>query len=827
MRLLQEHILYYLYSFINEKSNSIDEVINLMQNKSTAEFIGILDYINNLLDETFFSCNEKLTALHIHIDDEFNEYQKLLIAEFLSIKSFKNYQNKFTANNLLNKELQELLICLQAKQNSLSSKCPDGASAKKKNKIWREWIQEIEENKSLVNFYKDFDKNCSIKPKLILNTQINFCHLLNQLFKSNPFAISLVSKYQSYNLLNATKTLNELDAIDNEIIDELDWIVLFDCERKNLMSNFSYEEIKRWNFEYETNFNKYLIITFGKEYQSINNCKNKILSIKDKFKLPANSTYTINKSEIDFILQRKEKSSISIEFAGFESSIFWDTFILETSVRELYELRSIKLMNIYSACYNTSVKEYIIEELFSKKESSELISSSTKMAILELEGKYIKTLKEALVNILDLIINSDIKMKIINKLSNTSILIFDEAILRNEKLISKIANSLGLEKSIKLKTWSNLLNFNSNCFLILSYRNQGNYPDSYYPNLLEFEFDSESEINTILPNFFFSCHYKWSIYNLLKEHYKLLAHPIRENYFDWNKLSDKLKMLKPKQKLNIEWDLESEYSNSEQKKSFKIRLKNQRARVFSNSDLFIISDTKNITRKVVKIDFLMTLKNDNDKLYIQSLDEIQDDINIYEKIIDKNQQEEELMVIRKQFNLNDETAGRLWKILLKNLADTIGEDKLYLELKQYFEAKGLNIVSQFHFKNSWINPNSESIAPLNKRVFIELCEYLKIPKIYFIIIQRIRNASKQSSRQSTRRMILLLKDLFNDGCFDNDKDVKELITNRLVFYKLNHPLDELGIDENYLADNLVTLIELIKPEITLLELETIEKLKNE
>ena len=73
----------------------------------------------------------------------------------------------------------------------------------------------------------------------------------------------------------------------------------------------------------------------------------------------------------------------------------------------------------------------------------------------------------------------------------------------------------------------------------------------------------------------------------------------------------------------------------------------------------------------------------------------------------------------------------------------------------------------------------------------------------------------------------LLKDLFNDGCFDNDNNAIEIINNRLSFYKSNHPLDELGIDENYLADNLVTLTELIQPELKLLELETIEKMSNE
>src|SRR5690606_22914518 len=282
-----------------------------------------------------------------------------------------------------------------------------------------------------------------------------------------------------------------------------------------------------------------------------------------------------------------------------------------------------------------------------------------------------------------------------------------------------------------------------------------------------------------LPSFLFKQYYDWSKYNLYKEYHKLLTHPIREQHFEWNTLKNKILELKPEQKLNIDWNLENEYSNSDQRESYKIKLKGQRVRTAYGSDLFIISVDAKTVYKVVKIDYLLSLDIEDNRIFIQNLDEIQQNINIYDKIIDKKQQKAELEVIRKQFNLGDETAGRLWKVLLKNLAETQGEDQLYTELKKHFESKGIKIVSPFHFKNSWINPQSESIAPLSKRVFIELCEYLKIPKIYFVIIQRIRNSSKQSSRQSTRQMNQLLKDLFNDGCFDTDRNPKEIINNRL------------------------------------------------
>jgi len=826
MELIKQHILPQLNSFTNETRNNLDN-ISKIQNDSKKEFTKIICYLERILNLCFLSTNSGITSLHIHIENEFDDAQKLLIGEFLSIKLFNYYQSIDNQINETNASLIEFISEIETKLNGLEMRCPDGASGKNGgNRIWKNWVKEKREKRALLEFYTALDKNSSIKPKSIFNVQKNFCSLLSQIFEFRPYSTILNSKNKSYNLLNATNTLNEIDLANNEIIDELDSVILLDCERKKIMTNFSFEEINKWNSDFDTRFSKYLIITFGKEYSSINHTRNKLELIRERFKIPTYSSYTITKTEIDFLLNRKESFPLDIEFVGFESSSFWETFVLETSIRELYELRSIKLMNIYSICYTDEIKNYIISDLFSKKEYSELISSTTKMAILELRDDDIEVLKEAISNTLDVIMNSGIKSKVLDTISNTPAIVLDEAILRNQNLLSKIRVCLGLTKSTKLINWSDILNTDLKYFLILSYRDQGKYPNYYFPNLLELELNYECISSAILPSFLFTDYYNWSKYNQLREYYKLLTHPIRENYFDWNKLNNNIQTLKPEKKPDIDWNLEYEYSNSDQRESFKVKVKGLRVKTAYSSDLFVISDDTNTLHKVVKIDYLLSLDNE-DKVFIQNLDEIQQNINIYEKIIDKKQQEAELEVIRKQFNLGGETAGRLWKVLLKNLAEVQGEDQLYSELKKHFETKGIKIVSQFHFKNSWINPQSESIAPLSKRVFIELCEYLKIPKIYFIIIQRIRNASKQSSRQSTRQMNQLLKDLFNDGCFDTNKNARDIITNRLEYYKVNHPLDDLGIDENYLADNLVTLVELLLPELKLLELETIEKTSNE
>lgn len=822
MEFIRKHIFQLLRQFISQDRDvNFLEIINQMKAENDEIYESILIYIQKIIKEFKLIPQQNLNVLHIHFENEYDDKKSELYLIFILIVLFENsYFNDKVAQ--IESVPNKIFSTLNLKKKILKT-WPAGAS--KKNRIAKKWELDRKINNSLLRFYDNY-KYSTLIPKSIINIPVKTSNNISDFLLKSPFAV-FVENYpekKSYNILNTNCTINELDRYDG-LIDNIESILIFDCDRKKVMLSYSLEEIKKWNSDYETKFNDYLIITFGKDSHSLNNIRNKIETIREKFKIPSETTYTILASEIDFLQERNEKSSTSIELIGFETSSFWDTFLLETSIREFYELRSLKLKNIYSICFTDEIKRYILIDLFSKSESSELISTSTKMAILELGDEDIDVLKEALSNTLDLIINSEIKSRIIESLRTNPTIIFDESIIRNAKLIAKVINAFGLTRAVKLKTWSDLQNPSSNNFLILSYRDQGKYPNYFYPNLLEMEYPTETTSNAILSNFLFGHQYKWSKYLLLKEYHKYLNHPIRENYFEWTKLKNTIQSLKPEKKLSIDWNLENEFSNSDQRESFKIKIKNQKSKTFNSSDLFIVADENNILKKVIKIDFLMSLESDDGKVFIQNLDEIQENINIYEKIVDKKQQEAELNVIRKQFHLGDESAGRLWKILLKNKADIDGEEKLYGKLKNYFESKGLKIVSQFHFKNSWINPQSESIAPLSKRVFIELCEYLQIPKIYFVIIQRIRNASKQSSRQSTRQMNQLLKDLFNDGCFDIGKNARDIINNKLSFYKSNHPLDELGIDENYLADNLVALTELIQPELKLLELETIEKIK--
>jgi hypothetical protein len=221
MEMIKQHILPQLNSFTNEALISINNIFSEIQNESKTEFTEIICYIEHLLNLCFLSTNQGLTSLHIHIENEFDDSQKLLIGEFLSIKLFKYYYSIDNQLDEANLSLADFITQIEFKINSLEMRCPDAASGKNGgNRIWKNWVKEKKENRILLEFYKALNKNSSLKPKSIFNLQKNFCSSLSQKFEFRPYTTSVDNSRESYNLVNATRTLNEIDEINNQLIDE-------------------------------------------------------------------------------------------------------------------------------------------------------------------------------------------------------------------------------------------------------------------------------------------------------------------------------------------------------------------------------------------------------------------------------------------------------------------------------------------------------------------------------------------------------------------------------------------------------------------------------
>jgi len=818
MNLINQHIRDYLLHFLNEKDILFQEIVSLIQSKAKENLVLFLQYIHLMLNETFSEKKDETKSLHIHFGYNLDDESKSIIAQYILIRFFLESNKIANLNHQSNEQVSQTIDSLNSRLNRLIQ-VPEGA--KGGSRIFKNWIKEKEAIRDLINFYKNLDAGSTLLSNTIFNCQVGLSNSLNDSFSSSPYACMIEnSSYPTYNRLNTKLTLNQIDEIDNSIIDNLENLILFDCERKKLMQYFSLLDIK----DYDVNLKRYLILSFDNKNRSVQNLKDKRTLIQNRFKIPKDVSYLILQSEMDYLLELKSKKHIPVSFIGMEDSSFWNTFILETNIHDLYELRSIKMMNLYSLCFTEESKEYILQDIFSEKDTSVLLSDETKQKLLNLRDEDVTSLKELLENVLNLIINSNVKQDITEKIKVDTILVVDDFVLKLKKIRSLLSLTLFISERNKFISWSEFKIIKNGNFLILSYQDQGKYPYYFYPNVIESTVSKSIAIEAIYHKFLFSNKYQWSKYNSAKDLYKLSDHPIRQKYFQWGKLENAIIKSRPQKNDDINWDLEQEYSGNILRVTVKLKLKNERERTFNSSELFIFSTDKK-TFKVGKIGDIIESIDEDEKYFIYQLDEIQENINLFEKMIDTNQQEEELNIIRQQFQVTDAETGRLWKILLKQKLSNNNSEDLYSELKTYLESKGLKIVSFHHFKNSWLNPESDSIAPLSKKVFIEVCSYLNLSRMYFVLIQRLRNTSKQSNRNSTRQMNRLLQDLFNDSCFDDGINIKERIKTNLEKYKKTHPLDELGINEQYLSDNLITLIELIKSEISLKELEKFKKVE--
>lgn len=823
MNLIDQHIRQHLLRFQDEEDTLFQDIVEQIQSEKKEKNILLLHYIHLLLNEVFSEENDNPQIFHLHFTHSLDDDSLSIIAQYVLIRLFKESYTKNNLSSVNSDWFESVKLKLNSELRKLNS-CPDGASGKNGgNKIYKNWVKEKNNIKTLIDFYSKLGDSNEVLNNTVFNCQVGLANSISDFFATNPYACTIENhnSYPTFNLLNTKLTLNEIDEINNSIIDNLENVVLFDCERKKMMRSFSQQDMIK---DYDVNLKKYLIFSFGSKNNSVQTLRDKLVLIQSRFKITNNESYPILQSEIDYCLNRKSIKHIHVTFVGIEKSSFWDTFLLETNILDLYELRSIKMMNLYSLCFDRAIKDYILQDIFSEKDTSELISEETKQRLLDLRDEDLSTLRDCLCNMLELIISSNIKQSVSEKIKSETTLVIDGFILKSKRLRSLISASLSLKDNIKLISWSELISNKYDNVIILSYQDQGKYPYYFYPNVIETTVLKGVEIRAIYHKFLFLTRYQWAKYNVTKDLYKLLDHPLRQKYFQWERLKKSTNGLKPEIEENTSWDLEQQYSGNTNRETIKLKLKGEREKTFNSSDLFIYSTDKK-TFKVEKIGDIIETIDEEEKYFVHYLDEIQERINLYEKIMDRSSQDEELNIIRQQFQINEKESGRLWKLLLKQKVSTSNEEALYEELKSHFETKGLKIVSLHHFTNTWLNPESDSIAPISKRVFIELCNFLGLPPIYFTLICRLRNVSKQSNRQSTRQMNRLLQDLFNDSSFDESADINKIITANLENYKRKHPLDELGIDERYLVENLVALVELIKPEIVLKEMEKFKKVE--
>jgi hypothetical protein len=823
MSILKDHINQYFDTFL-EKNDIVffEKVFEKIKSKNKETYKGVLQYLFMLIGESINNDNNLLIPLNIHFEANISSSAKTLLAEFLWQYFFENCQScekTDTINYLLKNRIDEL-------QNSTSKDLimpylGPTMTNDEKRKVKEKSKNIIEKRvleKNHLLYYKYLKDNVSLSPKTLINLKVNKEKDVAELFKYTPTYLSVdeLGEINSYVLIN-TKGFNDIRGVmlnDIPLLRIIENVVLFDCENSiQRFLPFNFQQLNNLNQNHGTRFKLLLLITFSNK-GNLNALQTKISRLKERYHIPNESSYVVTKYEVDTLTNIKSKNAAKITFFGSKYLTFWDDFLLECKINELYELRSIKMMNVYSLCYNEQIKQYILEHIFSSTTNSQLITEDSKSDILDLPDEDLASLRTSLSYVLEKIIHENLKNTVCDSHDFNYKIVLDGFILKNDSFFSLVKNALNVQSQRKFVDWEELEEVNAEKILILSYRDQGNFNNHFYPNINELLTREDTEVKFVLPALFFDQTYNWSKYNLAKEYFKALDHPIRKSHFEWDKLKTKIQELKPEKRLDISWDLESDYSGSDSRITYRVLFENNGHNTCNPSDLMIYFEKSNKVKRIQPIKWIYeNLEVDENRFFVQKLDELIDEFNPAEKLIDTAQQESDLEILRNQFELGDENAGRLWKILLARKVYCSTIDVVYDELKSLFLRNNLNIVSRNYFESTWIDPESESLVPRGNKTFKVLCNYLGLPTAYLRIMYTIKNRTKNGKRNATRIYSRLLKDLFNDGCFDYEAIPNQIFIQRIDYYKNQHNLDELGIDEEKPVEGLVTLVELLKPEI--------------
>lgn len=822
MYLFEEHIKEYLNPFIEGNySNFFIEIFEKINFEEKEQYKKLLKYLFAILEAHYKNQIDDLECLNIHIEKKINNDEKTLIVEFLwhyfFLKQY-NYESSIDNNEVLTNKIDEL-----ERQLSRPLVLPSSNKKVEINRI----IEGRKIKRKHLKYYKSLRLNTSLIPNTLINLMVSQEKEIDKYLENSPtyLTINQLNELNSYVIHNSDdfNKVRSAKAEDNYLLKLIENIILFDCESSiKRFSQFNFRQLTNLNTSHGTNFKLFLIITFPNK-ENINDIKNKISRLQDRYYIPKKSTHVITKSEYNLLVTNNITDKISIDFVGPNSSSFWDDFYYETKVNSLYELRSIKMLNIYALCYNDKIKNYILNDIFSPQKTSSLITNETKDSIINLPQKDVNNIKYSLSSALDMIINSNLRNYIISLIDSQTKIVLDYLALNCDELLSLVKSALNISEKKNYILWDDISKANEFKTLILAYRDQGNYNFYFYPNINELNSSNMTNVRSVFPALLFKTTYKWSKYRILSEYHKKLDHLIRQKYFSWNTLDIKINNLRPESSVDIYWELESDYSSTEVRVTYRITFKDNTRLTLNPSALIIYreEDLKNSLIQNIKW-IEENINIDDNKLEIQSLDELIELFNPAEKLIDTRQQERDLRIIRNQFELEEESANRLWKVLLARKAEKLGNENLYKTLEILFDQNNIPLVSYNHFLNTWINPDSSSLVPRGNKIFKVLCDYLNLPIAYRRIIYTIRNRTTSGRRNATRIYSKLLKDLFADNCFDEESNVEDILSNNIQHYKNTHNLDELGINEDNPIPDLVTIIELIKPELSFKEVKSIQ-----
>lgn len=827
----REHIVKCLADLTRDADSTFSPIHDLMDYHEKENHKALLVYLDKVLNHSLQGSKPTPSYTHIHFES-IDETIIPGIFEFLTVKFFLRYffsNNTDQENSYLNERLEHIDNILR-RDLTLNSGVKGGG---------RDYKKAIEERKALRktrNFYaqlKEHSQNSggTFLPKVLLNVLVKDRIQAEDIFKCRPFAIP-ISEIDplnlSYVILNSDKNRDgvdqDLNFIEGEdVFEGIEDVIIFNCEGRTIHKGFNMSSLEELNRE-GTNFKHLFVISFG---NSNDQRLNRLISCLDRVEnsyyiRPKGlqfSSYLILQDEIERLTDGRNRSKVAIEFIEGDHLLCQILREQLNEYEELYELYSIKMRNVYSLCLGSDIKQIILDEIFSDDiESPTLISTETKRYLLDIEGTFLSELRATLESILEVVLEKSQEYLVQEIISHGPCrILIPSVIFEHDMFMRSIEMHLNAEGENVLSTWYSYVEIYEEKLIILDYRDTGRFPYQIYPNLLELRLKEGQHGIGYFYDMFFQYNYEFTTYEYNKTLVRnILEHPFRQTFFKWDELVSKIKDQKPERQLfDHLWDMENSYEYSSDRETVVINYSNG-TKSYWPSQLFVVSDGNNAHLYTDRAEDLYNEFSENGiALKVQPIDELYKDLNLFRTT---DQEEYELLQLKKKYDLNEEELEhRLWKVLLKRKADELDKTELYEDLKDRIEQVGTTLVSRDYFENAWMEPKSDSLIPRSKRVFKVLCEYLGLPKVYYAVMLKKRANDRLASRKSTSKMNRLIADMIHEGLFDQESDRIELEG----FIK-SHDLEEIGMTDESYKEELITLVDLLKPYLDLKEVKKIE-----
>jgi hypothetical protein len=829
MLVLKEHILPILSSMVQNPDSGFDDIVKFISNPNKGKAKKLLLYLDKLLNWHLDSNSEDLEYVHIHFDD-INDDLIDVVFEFIVVKLFF-----YGLTHDVKKSKGYLSDRIAALSARIGSSLHDKNGLSAKSLRFKKLVQErekLQKLKQLLERLQTINPKASFEPFVIVQTLQKQRNCLHNEKAQSPFCIPMeqAESNKNYVLVNSDIFLDDIDGTkigDEHLIDQIKHLVVFDCDQKSISREFNYKKLSEWNKSGST-FKSLILLTFDTRNFRFDRLKNRLERISTRYYSQTSNphffSYTILPFETKFLLGEKSSDTTEVNFFGEEECIFWDSFKEAATFYEgLYELRSLKLMNIYSLVVNERLKRLVVDTIFSDTPST-LLTKETWQTLVSLPQRNQLELKESLENTLDWIINLGWKARLSQAISRDATLVVSDLAAQSETFKKEFRNALNLGQGTTITSWAEAQTKKWGPILVLCYRDLGPYPYSIYPNIYENGFDPRTKTSVLFLKCFFESLLHWNFYDFNRALTKICGHPRRIEKFAWNTLSEGLKALRPSSEVAVSWQDELVYFGESDRVTFKVKFfKSSKYRVFNSSEPFIYSREKGGEMRVASLSCLADLLMVESELYAQRLEDLYAEGNLYEAMADFTKENSALKVIRDKFNLpHSDSPVKLWKELLSRANMEKGVDQLYQEISIALERKGRKIVSKDHFISVWLNPESNSMVARGNTVFKTICEYLGLSRDYISIAFRIYNSEKLARSKSSQKMNRLLSDLFNHGCFDDDVELRAVLNDKASFYTRNHDLESIGISTSSFDDGIIALIELLKPNINLIKIDQIE-----